>query len=165
MRSPLMALLAAAALALSLSACDSEKIVELTPGEATESDVRQKMGQPDDVWEDDNGSRVLEFTRQPEGTRNWQARIGPDGKLIAFKQVLTVANMDKVQAGMSELEVRRLIGKPGRVKSYELQKQTSWEYRYADGASQPGAFTITFDANKKVLSTAKGPDAKDAKGQ
>lgn len=154
-----------AAMSLGLAACDSEKIVELTPGEATEADVRNKMGQPDDVWEDDNGMRVLEFTRQPEGTRNWQARIGPDGKLIHFKQVLTVANMDKVQAGMSELEVRRLIGKPGRVKPYQLQKQTAWEYRYADGASQPGSFTITFDENKKVISTVKGPDAKDLKGQ
>jgi SmpA / OmlA family len=143
-----------------LSACDSEKIVELTPGEATEAEVRQKFGTPDDVWEEDNGVRVLEFSRQPEGTRNWHVRIGADGKLIAFKNILTVANIDKVQAGMSELQVRRLIGKPGKVQPFELQKQTAWEYRYADASAQTGMFTVTFNADKKVASFAKGDDPK-----
>ncbi len=145
-----------------LTACDNEKIVELTPGEATEADVRQKFGQPDDVWEDESGLRVLEFTRQPEGKRNWQARIDASGKLIGFKQLLTNENLAKVQAGMSELEVRRLIGKPGKVMTYELQKQMTWEYRYMPSSSETGVFTITFNSgDRKVLNTAKGPDPRD----
>jgi SmpA / OmlA family len=149
----------AAALA-ALIGCDSEKIVELTPGEATEAEVRQKFGAPDDVWEEDNGVRVLEFSRQPEGTRNWHARIGADGKLIAFKNILTLANIDKIQTGMSELQVRRLIGKPGKVQRFDLQKQTTWEYRYADASAQTGMFTATFNNDMKVSATAKGEDPK-----
>lgn len=147
---------------LSLSACDSEKISELTPGESSEADVRQKFGQPDDIWEDENGMRVLEFTRQPEGHRNWQARIDASGKLIGFKQLLTSENLAKVQTGMSELEVRRLIGKPGKVTNYDRQKQIAWEYRYLESASVGGMFTVTFSSpERKVLTTAKGPDPKD----
>lgn len=147
---------------LSLAACDNEKIVELTPGESTEADVRQKFGQPDDVWEDDSGLRVLEFTRQPEGKRNWQARIDASGKLIGFKQLLTNENLAKVQPGMSELEVRRLIGKPGKVNTYERQKQIAWDYRYMPSPSETGMFTVTFNAaDRKVISSAKGPDPRD----
>ena len=146
-----------------LSACDKQKIAELAPGQATEADVRSKFGTPDDIWEEENGARVLEFSRQPEGTSNYQIAIDTQGKLIAVKQVLTVENVARVKPGMSELEIRRLIGKPGQITPYKLSNTFSWDYRFLESPTQSALFTVTFDANSgKVTTSGKRDDPKTA---
>jgi outer membrane protein assembly factor BamE (lipoprotein component of BamABCDE complex) len=146
--------------------CDNQKIAELEPGRATEAEVRVKFGTPENVWEDDNGVRVLEYTRQPEGTTNYQIAIGADGKLIAVKQVLTPENLARIQPGMSELEVRRLAGKPGSIAPYQLSNTFVWEYRYQEHPTQTAMWTVTFDAGSgRVKSTGRSDDPKTLGGK
>jgi hypothetical protein len=139
---------------LGLAGCDNQKILELTPGEASEQDVRAKFGTPDDIWEEDNGVRVLEYSRQPEGNRNYQIAIDAQGKLVAVKQVLTPENFARVKPGMSELEVRRLVGKPGYVTPYRQSNTITWDYRFLESPSQNALFTVTFDAATGQVTTA-----------
>ncbi|MBU6435920.1 MAG: outer membrane protein assembly factor BamE [Betaproteobacteria bacterium] len=150
---------------LALVGCDSQKISELTPGESTEADVRAKFGTPTDVWEDADGRRVLEFSRQPEGARNWQMTIDAQGKLLTYKNVLTPENLARLQPGMSELEVRRLVGKPGKVTPYPLKQETTWDYRFLETPSQTALFVVTFTPDGRVKSTARLQDPKTEIGQ
>lgn len=158
----LLSLLAVVAMLTSLTACDNQKIAELAPGEATETDVRNKFGTPDDIWEEDNGAKVLEYSRQPEGHRNYQIAIDSKGKLIAVKQVLTPENVARVKPGMSELEVRRLIGKPGQMTPYKLSNTVSWNYRFLESPTQSALFNVTFDATSGLVTTTGRLD--DPKG-
>ncbi|MDP5008936.1 MAG: hypothetical protein NWQ13_08130, partial [Glaciimonas sp.] len=61
----------------------------LHKGSSSEAEVLQTMGQPDTVWEEDDGERTLEYPKGPMGTSTWFVFIGPDGKLRDYKQVLT----------------------------------------------------------------------------
>jgi outer membrane protein assembly factor BamE (lipoprotein component of BamABCDE complex) len=143
---------------LALVGCDAQKISELTPGESTEADVRAKFGTPSDVWEEADGRRVLEFTRQPEGARNWQMTIDAQGKLVTYKNVLTAENLARIRPGMSELEVRRLVGRPGKVTPFALRQETTWDYRFLETPSTTAMYVVTFGGDGKVKSTLRMDD-------
>jgi hypothetical protein len=150
------------AAALMLTGCDNQAIVDLEPGVATEADVKLKFGEPEKVWDGENGVRIFEYNRQPAGHRNFMISIGPDGKLVIIRQVLTPANFAKVQPGMMMEEVRRLLGKPGKVVPYALKRETYYNWRYLENQGNTSMiFSAVMDANMKVLRTETmlDPDA------
>jgi hypothetical protein len=149
---------------LSLAGCDQQRIIELEEGVATEADVRTKFGEPEKIWEGANGARIFEYNRQPAGHRNYMITIGTDGKMSALRQVLTPANFAKVQPGMMMEDVRKLLGKPGKVIPYELKKETYYNWRYlADQNNTSMIFSAVMDGNLKVIRTETGLDPEDPK--
>ena len=150
--------------ALGLIGCDQQRIIELEEGVATEADVRMKFGEPERIWEGANGARIFEYNRQPAGHRNYMITIGTDGKMSALRQVLTPANFAKVQPGMMMEEVRKLLGKPGKVVPYELKRETYYNWRYlADQNNTSMIFSVVMDGDMKVLRTETGLDPEDPK--
>jgi outer membrane protein assembly factor BamE (lipoprotein component of BamABCDE complex) len=124
----------------------------LTPGITTEAQVRSQMGEP--VFTD--GSKRLEYPRGPQGLNTYMVDIDRDGKLQAITQVLTAANFAKVQPGMSEDEVRRLLGKPGQVAVYPLKPETVWSWKWREGGvTEEGFFNVHFDQFHKVYTTSR----------
>ena len=95
-----VALIAAALLA----ACDEQRAARLEEGVSTEADVRREFGEPVDVYAHPDGSRTLDYPRQPEGRTNYFITIGADGKMSAMRQLLNPAGFAKVQAGQSREE-------------------------------------------------------------
>ena len=89
----------AIAVAAVLAGCDVKRIAELEVGVTTEADVRATWGEPAAVYTEDDGSRVLEYPRQPAGQVNYMLAIGKDGKLVAMRQVLNTENFAKVEPG------------------------------------------------------------------
>ncbi len=149
---------------LGLAACDQQRIIELEEGVATEADVRTKFGEPEKIWDGENGARIFEYNRQPAGHRNYMITVGTDGKMSALRQVLTPANFAKVQPGMMMEDVRKMLGKPMRVVPYELKKETYYNWRYlTDGANTSMVFSAVMDSNLKVLRTETGLDPEDPK--
>ena len=61
--------LTVAVAALFTTACDDQRISELEEGVATEGDVRMKFGEPEKVWDGENGARIFEYNRQPAGEK------------------------------------------------------------------------------------------------
>lgn len=106
---------------------------KLTRGLSTESDVRMVMGQPHSVWEESDGSRMLEYPKGPEGARTWIFRIDQFGKLQNYQQVLTPENFARIKPGMSKEEVRRILGTPGSTMQFERKNEEGWTWRYLDG--------------------------------
>ena len=157
---------AAIAIALSVAAavsgCDVQKMAELEVGVTSEADVRARWGEPAATYAEPDGGKTLEYPRQPAGQVNYMLAIGADGKLVAMRQVLKPANFAKVETGWDKARVRRLLGTPAKVQRYALKADEEvWDWRFADG-SQAMVFSVTFDRQGRVISTATTADEKDA---
>ncbi len=148
------------ALASLMAACDVKNISELEEGVSTEADVRERFGAPEAVWEGEDGAQIYEYNRQPAGHVNYMITIGPDGRMAALRQVLTQRNFARVVPGMAMEEVRRMLGKPMKITTYELKRETHYDWRYMDGNNQSDSkvFTAVFDTDLRVISTMSVPD-------
>ncbi len=155
-----LGLLGGLGLAGLLAACDPQNISELEEGVSTEADVRERFGAPEAVWEGEDGAQIYEYNRQPAGHRNYMITIGPDGKMAALRQVLTPRTFAQVQPGMPMETVRRMLGKPMKVTTYPLKRETHYDWRYLEGASTDTSkiFTVVFDPDLKVVSTMSTRD-------
>ncbi len=145
---------------LLLTACDVKNISELEEGVSTEADVRERFGVPEAVWDGEDGAQIYEYNRQPAGHVNYMITIGPDGRMAALRQVLTERNFAQVKPGMAMEEVRRMLGKPMKVTTYDLKRETHYDWRYLDGVNQSDSkvFTAVFDTDLRVISTMSVPD-------
>ncbi|WP_245844932.1 outer membrane protein assembly factor BamE domain-containing protein [Noviherbaspirillum humi] len=144
-----------------LGACDKNGnpiqefgLDKLEKGVSTEAEVRMVMGKPDTVWEDDDGSRTLEYPKGPAGSRTWMFHIDKGGKLRDYEQVLTMENFARIKPGMSEDDVRRMLGKPRSVAQYKRKKEEVWDWKYLEGPNDR-LFNVHFDINtRKVTGTS-----------
>jgi SmpA / OmlA family len=152
---------------LGLAGCDQRAIEELEEGVATEADVRARFGEPEKVWDGANGERIFEYNRQPAGHRNYMISIGTNGKMSALRQVLTPENFAKVQPGMMMEDVRKMLGKPMRVVTYELKKETYYNWRYLDAPNTSMVFSAVFDPNLRLIRTESGidPEGQETRGR
>jgi SmpA / OmlA family len=141
------------AFVLGLVGCDQQRIVELEKGVSTEADVRAKFGEPEKIWDGEGGVRILEYNRQPAGHINYMISIDADGKMAALRQVLTPANFAKVQPGMMMEDVRKMLGKPMKVITYDLKKETYYNWRYMEPPNTSMVFSAVMDSNQRVLRT------------
>ncbi len=140
--------------------CDQQRIAELEEGVSTEADVRARFGEPAAVYPEDDGSRTFEYPRQPEGQSNYMITIGPDGKMSALRQVLKQADFETIRPGLDKAEVRRRLGRPAATQVFALKNQEVWDWRYLED-QQPRVFSVTFDMDGRVLSTASAVDPRE----
>jgi outer membrane protein assembly factor BamE (lipoprotein component of BamABCDE complex) len=59
----------------------------------------------------------------------------------------------QIQRGMTSDEVRRLAGPPDDTMPFPLSHTQSWGYRYQDPWGYLAEFSVTYDADGRVLST------------
>lgn len=133
-----------------LLGCDQQKIDTLEEGLSTEIDVRKAFGEPETIWPEPDGSRTFEYPRQPMGHRNYMITIGSDGVMTALRQVLTPHVFEQIQPGMTQEQVRRMLGKPAQRMTYQLKQETDWDWNWIDPPNQEMEFTVTFGANGTV---------------
>ena len=152
------ALALASALAVTLAACD--RVDKLEEGVSTEVEVRKQFGDPVTVTVLPDGTRELDYPRQPEGWTNYVIKIGPDGKMSSLRQLLNDDNFARVQPGMSPQQVRDLLGRPAEQKRYDLKNEEVWSWRYKP-VNESRMFSVTFGAERKVVGTAKGDDPRE----
>ena len=145
---------AAATSLLALIGCDQQRINELEEGLSTEADVRTKFGEPETIWPETNGARTFEYPRQPMGHKNYMLTIDGNGKLSALRQVLTPHVFEQVQPGMTQEQVRRLLGRPAKRMTFELKQETDWDWRWMDPPNREMVFTVTFGVDGLVKSSA-----------
>lgn len=128
----------------------------LTPGITTEDEIRSQMGKPETERTFTDGSKRFEYPHGPQGLNTYMVDIDRDGKLSAITQVLTAANFAKIHTGMTEDEVRRLLGKPGEIARYPLKPETVWSWKWLEGGvTQEGFFNVHFDAGGRVYTTSR----------
>ena len=150
-----------ASLALTLTACDPQRVEKLEEGVATEADVRKQFGDPVTVTVEADGTRTLDYPRQPEGWTNYLIKIGADGKMSSLRQLLNHDNFARVLPGQTQQEVRNILGRPAKTMPYALKQQEVWDWRCKPSGQQSKLFSVTFDSNGKVVSTALADDPRD----
>ena len=147
--------------------CDPQRIDELEEGVATEADVRSRFGEPEKIWDATDmarlplpgaaavrGARTFEYNRQPAGNVNYMITLGPDGKMSALRQVLTPQNFAQVLPGLPMETVRKMLGRPMKVTPFVLQQTIHYDWRYLNPPTTAMIFTVVFDRDLKVVSTA-----------
>lgn len=140
-----------------LAACDYFNLEALQPGVSTAAEVRKRLGPPDMQWREADGTLIWEFSRQPEGTRCYMLTIGPDDVLRRVEQVLNDGNYRRIHAGMTEAEVRRILGRPAGEQILRLSSEKVWRWHIAADPSITGRlfFTVHFDLQGRVVTTGQ----------
>jgi hypothetical protein len=146
------------ALILTLSAC--APLIRRTPSVgAPLAEVTAKLGQPNAVYPDPDGGQVFEYRGQPMGQFQHMARIGADGRLLSYEQVLTSENFAKIQVGRwNKDDVLRHFGRPAEVMRSRLHEGEIWSYRFKEDGVWDSVANVDFNARGMVLRVFNSPD-------
>jgi hypothetical protein len=151
-------ILCAAAAALALAGCTT--LLRQPPPVGTPlAGVTAQLGQPHAVYPDPAGGQVLEYGGQPMGQFQYMARIGPDGRLVAYEQVLTSENFAKVKVDhWTKDDILRNFGRPAEVSRVYAHDYEVWSYRYKEAGVWNSMMNVHFDAQGVVRQMLNGPD-------
>jgi hypothetical protein len=149
---------AALALILSLSAC-APFIRRTPPVGAPLAEVTARLGKPNAVYQQADGSQIFEYTGQPMGQFQYMAHIGADGRLLSYEQVLTAENFAKIEVGRwNKDDVLRHFGHPAQVVRSRLEEGEIWSYRYKEQGVWDTQMNVDFNRRGVVLRTFNSPD-------
>ncbi|WP_354535290.1 hypothetical protein [Ralstonia sp. 1138] len=130
----------------------------IVTGQSTEDDVRATAGQPETIWENEDGTRELEYPRGPEGTSTWRVIISADGRVRSINQLLTAENFAHVHPGQTRRDILRLLGKPTKVETFALKPEEVWGYRWMESPTERAFFNVHFGADGQVTTTSRSDD-------
>jgi len=138
---------------LALFGCDLG-MQSLKPGVSTAAEVKSAMGQPAFEWKEPDGSLTWEYPRGPLGVVTYMVTIRPDGVLKEIRQVLTQEYFARIRPGLTQDEVRRLIGRPGETMTFPARKEEVWSWRYEPASGETWQFHVHFDLDGRVVTTS-----------
>lgn len=128
------------------------------PAGSTVDAVISELGQPS-ARHRDGEDTVLEYASGPSGQQTYMARIGPDGRLISYEQVLTSARFAAVQIGKDdEASILRSFGRPAETYTLPLKDLHVWAYRYKEADVWNSMMHVHFDRDGVVRMLVSGPD-------
>ena len=120
--------------------------------------VTAKLGQPTGVYPAPDG-QVLEYATGPMGQFTWMARIGPDGRLTAYEQVLTGEKFATIKIDQAtRTDVLRTIGRPAERSRVAMRDYEVWSYRYKEAGVWNSLMHVHFDQDGVVRQMLNGPD-------
>ena len=124
---------------LVLTGCATYGDSALQPGQSTTTRIEQRLGPPALRWSEASGGETLVYPTGPMGYHTWFFRTNAENMLIERKNVLNSAHFAKIQAGMSEEEVLRVIGPPYPAWTvyFKARDELVWEWRYCDDWNEP----------------------------
>lgn len=142
---------------LPAGASRAELLARLGPPSA-EFELRNPTGVSPYLQIDTTGAAVrrLEYTGGSFGKFTYMYDFDANGRLLASAQVRTEARFNAITAGMSQDELRRVLGHPSNIRGISFQKQNVWAYRYDSPFCQWFQVGVGYDG--KVVDTAYGPD-------
>lgn len=140
------------AVLFALPGCDRVATGELQAGQSTIADMKQKMGEPANVYREGD-KEVWEYPLGPEGVRTYMMTVNAQGTLERIDQVLTDANFRRIQPGMTSSEVRRILGRNSREQRYGMTPtEVTHKYKFNNG-SEDLYFDVTYNAEGRVKET------------
>ncbi|ELX09760.1 hypothetical protein Jab_2c18410 [Janthinobacterium sp. HH01] len=140
-----------------LSACAGMNTPPLAAGEPADA-VKAKLGQPTGTYAS-GADTMLEYAGGPFGQYTHMARIGPDGKLISFEQVLSSEKFATVKPRKdSKQTILSTFGRPAQQVHYASVDGDVWVYRYKEQNVWDSVMHVEFDRNGIVQAMVNGPD-------
>ena len=148
----------ASLLALMLAGCAGPLFREApAPGEPLAA-VTAKLGQPTSEYPAPDG-QMLEYATGPMGQYTFMARIGADGRLVSYEQVLTGEKFAtiKIDSAIKD-DVLRTVGRPAERSRVAMRNYEVWTYRYKEAGVWNSLMHVHFDENGVVRQMLNGPD-------
>jgi len=115
--------------------------------------VQAKLGTPETVRKNPDGSEVWEYPGGPLGRQTYMVTLGSDRAVREIHQVLGDEYFSRVRAGMSRDEVRQLLGKPGEVMMFSARNEEVWTWRYQE--QNPMFFNVLFDRSAGTVRSSQ----------
>jgi hypothetical protein len=154
MKKPLQ-LLSLLGMALLLGACAISKPVHVGD---TEAQVIAARGTPTHRYRVGN-EELLEYSTGPYGQETHMARIGADGRVVSFEQVLTDEKFAAIRINQSTKDdVLHLIGAPGETSWLPLPRLEVWSYPYKESGIWYSIMHVHFDESGIVRKLVNTPD-------
>jgi hypothetical protein len=111
------------------------------------------------VYPDPAGGQVFEYRGQPMGQFQHMARIGADGRLLSYEQVLTAENFARIDINRwNRDDVLRHFGRPAEITRSRLEEGEVWSYRYKEKGVWDSLMNVDFNARGIVLHVFTSPD-------
>ena len=124
----------------------------------SEADVLAKRGQPT-RYHQDGKDRLMEYAFGPWGQRTYMARLGPDGRVTSFEQVLTTQKFSTLKIGeATKSDVLRTVGSPSETSYLPLRDLEVWSYPYREADVWNSVMHIHFDKTGVVRQLMNAPD-------
>ena len=144
-------------LALGLSGCGTFQ--RKLPAGTPLADVTARLGKPAATYPDPSGGQVLEYRGQPMGQFQHMARIGADGRLLSYDQVLTSENFARVQVNSwTRDDILRHFGRPAETSRTRVDDREVWSYRYKEDGIWNSMMNVYFNGRGIVLRMQNTPD-------
>ena len=117
-----------------------------------------KRGQPTQRYQDGK-DKLLEYALGPWGQKTYMARIGPDGTVVSFEQVLTTQKFGTIKIGeTTKDDVLKIIGRPSETSHLPLRDLEVWSYPYKEAGVWNSIMHVHFDKAGIVQQMMNGPD-------
>jgi hypothetical protein len=101
---------------------------DLVPGKSTTADVEREMGRPADRLTVAGGDSLWYYPRGM-ARATYAVRVGADGVVRDVSQLLTMANLAKLEPGKSTAgDVKAILGPPFRITPMPRIQREVWEY-------------------------------------
>src|SRR6478672_13698822 len=140
-----------------LAGCSSLYFSPPQQGES-EAQIISRLGEPTHRYGEGN-THLLEYMTGPWGQATFMARIGADGRLISYEQVLDAAHFSKLQPGKSnKQDVLHTIGAPSATSYLRLPQLEVWSYPYRESNAWDSVMHVHFDNAGIVRMLQNGPD-------
>lgn len=123
----------------------------------SESELIARSGAPAARYVDAKG-QILEYS-SIWSQYAYMARIGKNGRLVSWEQVLTTEKFATVRVGTTtKPEVLHTFGRPAETSYLSLPKLEVWSYRYKEGGVWNSMMHVHFDQAGIVRMMQNGPD-------
>ncbi len=112
---------------------------------ADEAELRANRGEPTRVWNNEDGTRTLEYATQPYGDTAWMYTVDAEGRVVEQLDALGEEGLARVRPGMTLEEVERLLGQHRSVQRFALSGEEVWDWNVRN--RWPGVLATLFNVH------------------
>ena len=124
----------------------------------SEAELISKRGQPTNRYQDGQ-DQLVEYALGPFGHKTYMARVGPNGKVISFEQVLTVQKFATLKVGeATKTDVLHTVGAPSEISYLPRTDLEVWSYPYKENEVWNSIMHVHFDRAGIIREMLNGPD-------